>query len=163
MIAKIADARLLWLWFAITCALSVGFAVISQVYGFRLLDGMADPGKVLAYVGTLTNEQKFVHTLTTATLDVLYPVTYAALFAGLTARYYNAGLPYLFIPAALVVPVDLIEGVIQIIILNGGIGLIGWKFWFTLFKFILFFIAFAIAIVGLGQAIFTSVLARIRK
>lgn len=156
MFQKLADARLLWSLFVVCVVLTISFVVISQVFGFRFLDGMWVPGEVLAQVGVMTDTQKAVHSLSTLTLDVLYPMTYGALFLGLVVRYFHDPHPVLFLPALLVVPVDVVEGVVQVFILNGGIGLVGTKYWLTVSKFLLFLLAFGLAMFAMGRVIVQS-------
>jgi len=47
-----------------------------------------------------------------ATLDVIYPLAYGSLFAGVALRFFSQYGVYLALPALLAIPVELIEGVI---------------------------------------------------
>ncbi|MEL8055552.1 MAG: hypothetical protein AAGK66_05320, partial [Pseudomonadota bacterium] len=90
--------------------------------------------------------QRSAHAWMTATLDVAYPLTYGALFAGLTLR---ALKPVFAIPAIAVIPTDLVEGFVQVLALNGNYELLWLKAFVTPAKLILFGAAIVIALVAL--------------
>ncbi len=155
MLNKLSRGRTLTFLLGMAIAFTISFGVIAKLSDIRFLDGMAMPGEVLDYVGTLTSKQKMIHSVVTGSLDVLYPLTYGALLAGVVLRYMDDPHPAWLLPAVLVIPVDLVEGVIQIMILNGGVHLVGWKFWLTTVKFVLFFMAVAIAVFAMGGSFVT--------
>lgn len=150
---RLTRPALLWILFILSLALTASFVFVGDRFGFRFIDSMSAPGEVLAYVGALTPQQKLVHAISTATLDVVYPFAYGGLLAGLTLRYWHTFGRLLILPAILVIPADLIEGVVQIFILNGEIGLVGMKSWLTPLKYGLFFLALAIALVGMFKTV----------
>lgn len=141
----------LWASFVATLVMSVGFLAIMHHWDFLLIDEMWQPDRVRAYVATMTPLQRSVHVWTTATLDVAYPLAYASLLAGLTHRGLGPARAWLLLPSALVVPVDLYEGYLQVQILTGDMSHLACKAWVTPLKLGLFGIALAIAAAGLIQ------------
>ena len=145
----------------ITFGLSYSFIAVSRKYGFVFIDSLWAGNEVLNAVLQMTPEQKHIHKLATMTLDVAFPIAYSALFTGMTLRYFagSSYMEFLLLPAILVLPIDLIEGAVQLLILNGQWNpMLAWKYVLTLGKFILFFLAMGIALVGLVRAILERVL-----
>lgn len=153
---KLARPVVLICLLVVTILLSVSFVLISREFGFRFIDQLWAPGIVLADVGAMTPKQRFIHILSTATLDVAYPLAYGSLLLGLAIRYFRGSgyLEFLILPAILVVPTDIVEGLVQILILNGHYTFLQWKFWLTLLKFGLFYLALAIALGGFVYRLF---------
>lgn len=152
MIEKLSRASVLWGLLIITIGLTLGFVVVSSVFGFSFIDHLWTPGKVLDAIGTMSVTQKIAHGLATATLDVAYPIAYGSLLAGLTFRYFNKIGGLLVWPALLVIPTDLAEGGVQILLLFGQTGLVGWKALLTKIKYGLFLAALLIALGGMFRA-----------
>ncbi len=112
------------------------------------LDSLTSPDESRQLVLALSEEQVRVHIWTTAVLDVLYPLVYGSFFAGVAlASYRRFGL-FLAMPALIVIPVDVAEGVVQIYGLMGNLALLDWKAFLTPAKFALFYLAFAIALIA---------------
>ena len=132
----------LWLLFAAFILQTIGFAVIMAIWEFEVIDEISDPETVRQHIAAMTDVQRSVHAWTTATLDVAYPLTYGALFAGIAWRSLR---PIYSLPAIAVIPVDLAEGVVQVLALIGNDALIWTKAYLTPFKLVLFFAAMAIA------------------
>ena len=131
MIKILQSTKTLWFLFALLVLETLGFLVIMHVWDFHIIDEMSDPGKIIQYIEKMSETQRYVHAVTTATLDVVYPLTYGALFAGLALKAY---WPILSVPSILVVPVDLIEGGVQILALNGHMELLWLKAYVTPLK-----------------------------
>ena len=89
----------------------------------------------------------------TATLDVTYPLIYGGLFTGLIWRFFGAAGPLLAIPALLVIPIDLTEGAVQLLLLNGNDAAADHKLWVTPIKLGLFVFAAVLALVAIGIAV----------
>lgn len=136
----------LWVLFVLFLLETAGFGVIMHLYDFVIIDEMSDPEAVRHHVEEMTGLQRSVHAWMTATLDVAYPLTYGALFAGLTIRVLK---PVFAIPAIAVIPTDLVEGFVQVLALNGNYELLWLKAFVTPAKLILFGVAIVIALVAL--------------
>jgi len=138
----------LWILFALFILQTAGFAVIMAVWDFEVIDEISDPEKVRLHIAEMSALQKSVHAWTTATLDVAYPLTYGALFAGLAWRAFK---PLYALPAIAVIPTDLAEGFVQVMALTGNSDLVWLKAYLTPAKLTLFFAAIAIAVAALGM------------
>lgn len=133
--------------------MSLGFVYIMHRFDFLLIDEMWDPEKIHQHIEGLSSKQKTIHIWTTATLDVLYPLAYGGLFIGLVRRVFGASGRILAIPGALVIPVDLAEGAIQVLALIGNEDAIVHKMWVTPIKFGLFVTAAIFALVAIAVAL----------
>jgi hypothetical protein len=141
----------LWLLFAGTVALTVLFRLISEHWNMTFLDAIASPEEARAHLSSLSAEQVRVHIWTTAIVDVLYPIFYGGLFAGVALSSFRHFGLLLAIPSFLVIPVDIAEGVVQIYALLGTGDWLAAKAILTPLKFILFFMGFAIAAYAWGH------------
>lgn len=131
----------------------IGMNAIAQIYDFKLIDEISDPQHVAPQVALMSSLQIKAHIWVTAILDVLFPLAYAALFAGLALRFLGSVGKILFIPAILAAVTDLSEGVLQIMIFHGSEWAVLQKALVTPLKFGLFVIAVAIALIALGVAV----------
>lgn len=138
----------LWLLLAITLITTVSFGVVMHIWDFLLIDEMYDAEQISAHISALSAEQKQVHIWTTATLDVLYPLVYGLLFAGVALKAFGKNGLLLALPSLLCIPADLSEGFAQVMLLSGNADYMGLKTAMTPIKFALFFPGFLIAIVG---------------
>lgn len=136
----------LWILFTLFILQTASFGVIMAVWDFQVIDEISDPEKVRNHIAGMSALQKSAHAWTTATLDVAYPLTYGALFAGLAWR---ALKPLYASPAIAVIPTDLAEGFVQVMALTGNYDLIWLKAYLTPAKLVLFFAAIAIALAAL--------------
>ncbi|WP_124916938.1 hypothetical protein [Alteromonas flava] len=115
---------------------------------FQIIDEMFIPAEILAHINAMTERQKNVHIWLTATLDVAYPFAYGALFIGLTLRSFPVHGYWLMLPSILVIPVDLLEGVIQILLLRGHDDVVTIKSVVTALKLILFVTGLMVGVVA---------------
>lgn len=138
----------LWAYFVLTLGLSVGFLIVMAVWNFTVIDEIFQRKLIMEHVEAMTTKQRHVHIVTTATLDVLYPFAYGGLLAGLTWHAFPAGR-WLAWPILVCIPVDLIEGVAQILILSGHMDWVGVKVIVTPIKLGLFGLGCLIGIVAL--------------
>ena len=136
----------LWCLFGLFVLETLGFAVIMAIWDFGVIDEMSDPDAIRQHIAEMTALQRSVHAWTTATLDVAYPLTYGPLFAGLILRAFDARIA---LPAILVIPTDLAEGVVQVIALTGNLDVLWLKAWLTPAKLGFFILAMVIALVAL--------------
>ncbi|MEO0449593.1 MAG: hypothetical protein AAFZ74_04625 [Pseudomonadota bacterium] len=150
MTSFLTKTPVLWLLFGGFVLQSVCFGVIMAIWDFTVIDEMSDPEKVRGHIAAMSETQRHVHAWTTATLDVAYPLTYGALFAGLALTRF----PSIWAaPAIAVIPVDLAEGVVQVMALLGNDQLIELKAILTPLKLVLFGIAAFIALAAFLLAV----------
>lgn len=133
-------------------ALTIAFGIWIQRYDLQIIDEIDDPDQIRAVVAAMSAEQLSAHWWMTLVLDYFYPLAYGAFFAGLALRYFGAAGIWLAIPSMIVVPADIIENTIQLMILSGDQSLIWVKAYVTPIKLITFLIAALIALIGLGVA-----------
>jgi len=154
MIRKfLTKSSTLWISFIAWMVMSLVFVWVMWRWGFIIIDEIYQPEVLQAHLDEMSDKQKSVHAIMTGTLDVAYPFAYGVFFMGMSLRFLGKWGPWLALPALLCIPVDLIEGVIQILLLNGNESLIGAKAIVTQLKYILFLAALAISLVALGIAI----------
>ena len=158
MLAKtgLTQTRTLYLTFATTILMTFGFLAIMWIWDFEVIDEIWSVEKLKIHLASLTPIQKSVHAWTTGTLDVLYPFAYSAFFIGMTLRFFGRYGPLLAIPSFLVIPVDLLEGLIQIMLLNGNHNVIEWKAIVTPIKLLLFLWGLGVALIAAGIAGYTK-------
>ncbi|MAZ87163.1 MAG: hypothetical protein CL693_05925 [Cellvibrionaceae bacterium] len=84
----------------------------------QLLDGIWNPLEARELVAQLNLEQKNHHLWFTTTVDVILPLVVAAFMAAATLRAFPRWGRYLAIAPLLAVPLDLSEGVIQVLVLT---------------------------------------------
>lgn len=149
MISKFAQTKTLWITFIAMMIIGAAFGVVMKKFGFTIIDEMYDPEKIRGHIAAFTPTQTKAHIWTTATLDVAYPLTYGAFFIGMAHRFWGHISWWFILPALLVIPVDLTEGVVQVLALLGNDGVIDAKAILTPAKFILFITAALIALAGL--------------
>ncbi len=138
----------LWILFALTLIIAASFVVVSRIWDLTLIDAISSPDEVRAVLSGMTAEQKTAHAWTTATLDVAFPLVYGGLFAGTAFRFFPRFGRYLAVPAILVIPVDLIEGVVQVLALTETTDWIALKAYITPLKMYLFYAAVIVTLVG---------------
>lgn len=131
--------RWLWLLFSCTVLLTLCFPLIANHWELAFLDALSSPVEVRAQLMALSSSQRTVHAWSTGTLDVAYPFAYGLLFAGTALRSFGRFGPYLAVPGLLAIPVDLGEGVVQILALTEITDWLGAKVWLTPLKMSLFF------------------------
>ena len=146
MRAFLTKSSTLWILFMLFVLETIAFGVIMYIWDFHVIDEMSNPDAIRQHIEEMSTLQRQVHAWTTATLDVAYPLTYGPLFAGLALRSLR---PLYALPAVTVIPVDLIEGAVQVLALTGTQDLIWLKAYVTPTKLVLFIAAMAIAGIAL--------------
>jgi hypothetical protein len=134
--------------------LTIAFGIWIQRYDLQIIDEISDPDQIRAVVGAMTPEQVSAHWWMTLLLDYFYPLAYGAFFAGLALRYFPAVGVWLAVPSMIVVPADIIENTIQLMILSGDQSLIWVKTYVTPLKLVTFVIAALIALAAMGFAVY---------
>jgi len=148
MLNQLKKPLILWILFVATLLLTYCFILIRDHWGLTLLDSITSPGDARGLINSFTPEQITAHVWTTAIVDLAYPLAYGLFFAGSALCFFGRFGVYLAIPAFLVIPVDLVEGVVQVLGLLGTVDLLDWKAILTPAKFVLFFAGMAITVLG---------------
>ncbi|NKB33801.1 MAG: hypothetical protein GKR91_11950 [Pseudomonadales bacterium] len=151
MITDLTKSNVLWISFFAVVALTLSFQFIAQRYGLVLLDGLYDPAEVRAAIANMTAQQRSVHVWVTSTLDVAYPIAYGIFFVGTAYKFFPTCGKYLALPALFCVPIDLVEGVIQVLALTTSIDWIQAKAILTPAKFALVLSALFITLYGVTK------------
>ncbi len=152
MLKFLTDGKTI-IWTGVTfLVLTIAFGVWIQRFDLQILDELSDPDQIRALVAAMTSEQISAHWWMTLLLDYLYPLAYGGFFAGLALRYFNSFAPWIAIPAMVVVPADVIENTIQLLILSGDQSLLAMKAIVTPIKLVSFLVAAFIALLALAMA-----------
>ena len=140
--------RTLWTLFGSALVITLVFPVLAQRLGITFLDGISSPDEARALLASFTEQQRSAHAWATATLDVAYPLAYAGFFAGSALLVFRRFGRSLATVALLAIPVDLLEGAVQVLALTGTADLLGMKAVVTPAKFLLFLVGAGIALVA---------------
>ncbi|MEM1179540.1 MAG: hypothetical protein AAGM22_14425 [Acidobacteriota bacterium] len=138
----------LWLSLSAYLIMTLAFVVITRVWDFWLIDEMFSKAKILAHIDALSAEQRRVHAITTATLDVAYPLAYGTFQAGMAYRFLGRWGRRVAPLSLICMPVDLIEGFAQVRLLTGSTHYIGLKVVATPIKLALFVPGLVFALVA---------------
>ena len=106
----------LWCLCIATVLLSLSFAPVAAQFDLVLLDGISSPAIARETLASLSTEQRVAHAWITSTMDVAYPLVYGPLFAGIALRFFP-NRRWLALPGILVIPIDLFEGLVQVLVL----------------------------------------------
>lgn len=139
----------LWRLFWALILLSLAFGVVMYVWDFEIIDEMSNEAAIKAHLAAMSQTQKNVHAIATATLDLAYPFVYGGLFAGMALRFLGPVGKIAALPSFVVIPVDLAEGVVQVFALTGQEQYLWLKAYLTPLKLGLFFTGMALAFVAL--------------
>ena len=122
------------------------------VWDFVVIDELFIKEDILAHIAALTDEQKRVHTITTATLDVAYPFAYGIFQAGMAYRFLGRWGKWIAPISLICIPVDLIEGFVQVMLLNGMLEYVDLKTIVTPVKLALYIpgLSFALLAAAIG-------------
>ena len=108
----------LWASLVLVVLITAAFPVAASVWNLSFLDTMSDPDQVREAIAAMSTDQRIAHSWITGTLDVLYPLTYGALFIGSAYAFYGSYGWLVALPFFVLVPTDFLEGVVQILALN---------------------------------------------
>lgn len=160
--------RTLWVAFGSVVILSVGFQLARPLVGGVLLDEVSDGATVLSMLSGMSTEQLVGHIAVTVGLDFLYPLAYAALFAGLIIRGFNQYSPALLLSLVILLIADLVENLSQIALLamvllqfdNASLAALAWlKGVATSSKFSMLYLTVAIVVLALLRLAVQKILA----
>ena len=148
LLNKLAETTTLWITFVCTILLTISFQLASSHWGISFIDAISDPEAVRQAIASLTADQRIVHVWITATLDVAYPLAYGAFFVGSALAFYDRVGWYIAMAVLVVIPTDLIEGVVQVLALLDIADLVDAKAVLTPLKTVLFLFGLAATVVG---------------
>ena len=147
-INMLTSNRVLWLSFISTILLTVAFQVAVPMWDLILLDAISDPAQARDAIASMNPDQHVIHAWITATLDVAYPVAYGALFIGSAHKFFATAGWLLALPVYVLVPTDLIEGVVQVLALVGTADFLDAKAYLTPLKSGLFILGLLVTMIG---------------
>ena len=127
----------LWISLIATIVLTVAFQIAIRIWDLTLLDTISDPVEARLAISTMSLEQNIIHAWITATLDVAYPIAYGALFIGSAYKLYGKFGWLVALPIFVLVPIDLLEGVVQVLALTDVADWLDAKAYLTPIKTIL--------------------------
>ena len=133
------------------------FAVAMYYWDFQIIDEMHDADEILTHLAMLSSEQKYIHIVLTTTLDVVYPFIYGFFQAGMAYRYLGNLGRWAALLSIFCIPVDLIEGFSQVMLLLGDESFITLKTLVTPIKFGLFIPGLCCALVAGCLAFYSKV------
>jgi len=122
-----------------------------------LLDGVSDPATARALLGNMTPAQIRGHLWFTSTLDIIYPVAAAGLFASAALNAFGKYGIYLAIPPLIALPLDLVEGVIQALVLSGTADWLALKAYTTPVKSLGYASGLLVSLAGLAKWLYLRV------
>jgi len=145
---KLSRTQNLWALFVSFILITAAFPVSSSVWDINFIDPISSPELVREAIASMSSSQRHIHAWLTATLDVAYPLVYGALFFGSAYAFFPKYGRYLAIPACLVIPIDLLEGVVQVLALTEVKDALDFKALLTPAKSVLFLLGLAITFSG---------------
>lgn len=148
MYAALTRTSTLWILGISTPLLFCAFPIVSSYWGFNFIDSISSPEELRTIISGMSAEQKSSHAFATSTLDVAFPISAGLLFAGVALRFFPNYGSFLALAGLLLIPVDLFEGVIQVLALTGTSDLLDLKAVVTPLKFCFLLGGLAIAIVA---------------
>ena len=150
--------RAIWIGFIGTVLLTLSFPWVAGQFGFVFIDALSDPTAVREEIARMTEQQRSIHAWSTATLDVAYPAAYGTWLAGSAYAFFGKWGKYAALPIFVLVPIDLIEGVVQVFALTDVVDWVDTKAYLTTAKFGL--VQYGLLMVAIGWVLW--VIQRIR-
>jgi hypothetical protein len=151
--------RVLWALILIAVPLLLLSKWSVSHWGLVLLDGISDASAARTLLGNMTPEQIRGHIWFTTTIDLILPIAAAGLFASATLHSFVKYGRYLAIVPVLALPLDLTEGVIQVLALTGSADLLALKAYTTPVKSTCYAIGLMLSLAGL----FWNLIVRVRR
>ena len=152
--STLRETGTLWFAFAATLLITFSFPALSNYFELIFIDAVSSPQQARAIVSEMTAEQRAAHAWITGTVDAAYPLAYGCLFAGVALRFFPVAGIYLALLPLAAIPVDLLEGVIQILALTATADVLGLKAVVTPLKFALFLCGFVTALAGWSKWVY---------
>lgn len=114
---RLSKKASLWTSFVLVIITTITFPVVASVWNISFIDAISDPDQIRENIVVMSANQRFAHAWITGTLDVFYPIVYGALFIGSAHAFYGRYASLVALPFFILVPVDLLEGLVQILAL----------------------------------------------
>jgi len=140
--------HILWILFGATILLTVSFQVVANIWELTLIDAISDPTEARLAISSMSPHQHTIHAWVTSTLDVAYPFVYGAFFIGSCHKFYEEWAWALAAPIYLLIPTDLIEGVVQVLALTSTADWLDAKSILTPLKTMLFLFGLSTTVTG---------------
>ena len=156
-IEMLTRTSVLWLLFVLCIVTLSATQYLAGFWEINLLDEIYNLDDVKNVLGEMSEEQKMAHIWITASLDLIYPIIFGGLLAGLTLRLLPKYGRYLIVPALVGVFFDLSENVVQVASLLGSTSILEAKMILTPGKMGLFLVAFVIVIIGVLKWLFSKI------
>ena len=148
---QLKQTRTLWILFLVAVPLIFLSKWSQSHWGLVLLDGISDPDVARTLLSELTPQQNQGHLWFTTTLDVILPFAAAGLFASAALNFFGKYGLYLAIIPLFAVPLDLTEGVVQVLALTNTADFLEIKAYTTPVKSMCYKIGFWLSLVGLTK------------
>ena len=143
-------------------ALGIGFFLWMPHVGGTILDSVASVDDTSALLASMSEAQKTSHFWMTLCLDILFPLTFGAFFAGMALRFPGRLGLLLAVPAFAVLSADILENITQLFALKDNLNLLPAKAVLTPLKSFLFNVAALIALASLVWIAVKSVMSRVK-
>ncbi|MEM9622158.1 MAG: hypothetical protein AAF993_10945 [Pseudomonadota bacterium] len=147
----------LWISFIAYVCLSLGFVLVMQAWDFLVIDELFIADDILAHLAGMSALQKEVHVLTTATLDVAYPFAYGIFQAGMAYRFLGRWGKWIAPLSLICIPIDLVEGFAQVMLLSGALDYVDLKVIVTPMKLAVYVPGLLFALVALVILVYRTV------
>ena len=148
--------------FAAYVLLTLAFGVVMWIWDFQVIDEIFLRQDIINAVVAMDDTQRQVHAVTTATLDVAYPFAYGAFQAGMAYRYLGRWGRWIAPLSLICIPVDLVEGFAQVMILSDQMRYVTLKTVATPIKLALYVPGLIAALIALWIAARESRRGRVR-
>ena len=148
MFYRLSENRSLWIAFGATILITIAFLITGSMWGITFLDTISDPSEARLVISSMSPDQRIIHAWITATLDVAYPLAFGALFIGSAYKFYKNSGRFIALPFFVLVPTDLLEGIVQVLALTGTMDLVDAKAVLTPLKTILLLLGITTTTVG---------------
>lgn len=137
-----------WVFFGLTIATILVSRLVMSYWDLALLDQISSPSTARSMLESMSAEQRTGHSWFTATLDVIFPIVLGGFLASIAIQSFKRfGWLLALIPLA-AVPVDLVEGVVQILALTETKDFLDLKAFITPLKMTLFIAGIVIALIA---------------
>lgn len=150
-LTRLAQTKVLWMLFAATLLNTLAFPLLAAAFDVTFVDALSVPQEVREVIAQMSSSQQVAHAWITGTLDVTYPLVYGLFFAGSALCFFPGIGKWLALPILLAIPVDLAEGVVQILALTQQQDWLSAKAFLTPLKSALFLSGLLITVLGWGR------------
>lgn len=111
--------RSIWVFATAYVLAALGFVVWAPFVGGQPLDQISATDQVHTLIREMTQSERHAHVWMTATLDMVFPFIYGALYCGVALRFFGRAGPVAVAIVVGVVALDLLENTAQLFALGG--------------------------------------------